>query len=192
MIYVMSDMNLNDNLVAAFEKMSIEDWNNKIITNWNSVVTDDDKVLVFGTLAKGLGKEVKPLIEQLNGMIYMCDYPANKHFKPDRWKRLGVDVVWSTSIEKTLEGGDKVLIPVSQQIVDDPKVWNEMAPPKGFKWDKSKYKYLCLSAKYGLNEVFKKNCLSIEPKYWDYTPIALDDLPQIIENMKTFESMEEN
>ena len=37
--------------------MSVEDWNNRIITNWNSVVTDDDKVLVFGTLAKGLGKE---------------------------------------------------------------------------------------------------------------------------------------
>lgn len=192
MVYIMADMRLNDPFIAAINEVSVEEWNEKIVKNWNSVVTSGDKVLVFGTMALGLGKEVKPIIEKLNGAIYMCDYSANKHFKPDRWKRLGVNVVWDANIEKITECGDKILIPVSQQAVEDKQIWKNMVAPRGFKWDKSKYKYLCLSEKYNMNEVFKENCLSIEPKYWDYTPIALDDLPQIIENMKTFESMEEN
>ena len=42
-------------LSPHLKNMSVEDWNNRIITNWNSV-TDDDKVLGFWHFGKGFGK----------------------------------------------------------------------------------------------------------------------------------------
>ena len=190
MVYIISDTRFNDPLAAALKGEKTEQWNERIIKNWNDTISEDDKVLIFGTFGVGLGKELKPIIERLNGMLYMCDYRANKIFKPDRWKRLGIDVVWCTNIEKKCEGGDTILIPVSQMNMEDPNIVRETAVPKGFIWDRKKYKYLCLSEKYGMEEVFKGDCLNISPKFWDYTPLALDDIPQIIENMKVFESME--
>ena len=50
---------------------------------------------------------------------------------------------------------------------------------------------LCLSEKYGMNEVYKNNCLNINLKYWDYTPLNYDELWDIIDRLKVFEEMED-
>ena len=37
--------------------------------------------------------------------------------------------------------------------------------------DKSEYTYYCLSEKYGMNEVYKNNCLNINLKYFPSIPV---------------------
>ncbi len=48
----------------------VEEMNEKIIENWNSVVSKDDVVFYGGDLSFGKYQETKELVYQLNGKIY--------------------------------------------------------------------------------------------------------------------------
>ena len=76
--YVIADINFNNKLITEKLKMSIEDYNKMLINKWNSIATKDDSIFVFGVFGTGLGKELKPIIEQLNGVIYIVNYVENK------------------------------------------------------------------------------------------------------------------
>lgn len=171
--YVIADINFNNKLIAAKLKMSIEDYNKMLINKWNSITTKDDSIFVFGVFGTGLGKELKPIIEQLNGAIYIVNYVENKIFDRDRWKRLGIHAVWNCNFTYPI-GDDKIFFPAAKKCKDDT------------------CKYRILTEKDGAAEVYKNNQLSIEAKYWDYTPILLKEIPDIILRMKDFEEMEEN
>ena len=56
---------------------------------------------------------------------------------------------------------------------------------------KNKYDYKIVTEKDKQDTVFSNKNLSIEAKYWDYTPILMADLEGIIHNMELFESMED-
>lgn len=50
---------------------SIEEMNQGIVANWNSVVKEDDTVFVLGDLGFCGIEKLRPLMEQLNGTIYL-------------------------------------------------------------------------------------------------------------------------
>ena len=91
--YVIADTKFNDNITAARLKISLEAYNQMLIERWNSIITKEDSVFVFGVFGVGLGKELKPIIEQLNGIIYIVNYKENKIFDRNRWKRLGIHAI---------------------------------------------------------------------------------------------------
>ena len=171
--YIIADTKFNHPLAAKDAGKTIEEYNQMLINNWNSVVKEDDLIFVFGIFGVGKGAELKPIIQELNGKIYMMSHPDNKYLKPDRWKRLGIDIVLNVNLLRTDRENQSILIPVSEN------------------YDKSKYTYYCLSEKYGMNEVYKNNCLNINLKYWDYTPLNYDELWDIIDRLKVFEEMED-
>lgn len=171
--YVIADTKFNHKHAAAQLKMSIEDYNKMLVDKWNSAITKDDSVFVFGVFGVGLGKELKPIIEQLNGLVYIVNYHDNKIFDRDRWKRLGVHAVWTCNFTYPIEE-DKIFFPATKDSNDDT------------------CRYKVLTERDGAAEVYKNNELSIEAKYWDYTPILLKEVPNIILRMKDFEEMEEN
>lgn len=77
MIFFTSDLHFNHNREFIYKSRgfeNIEDMNNKIVENWNNIVTNDDTVYVLGDLmlggANGLDKGIG-LVSQLNGEIHI-------------------------------------------------------------------------------------------------------------------------
>ena len=167
--YIISDIRFNDFDTAKKDFTLIEDYNDFRINKWNSVVNDDDTVLIFGKFGDG---DMKSIINKLNGTIIIADSDDNQNYSINEWKNMGVKYVLKRNAFHTY-GDNKTayLTPVKLDDNDDSIIFT--------------------TEKDNLGQVFKGNRLSIEAKYWDYTPIKLDELGDIIERMKEYADMEE-
>ena len=79
-IYIISDISFN-NVNNAGNEASLERYNTALINKWNSIVSDDDKVLVFGNFARGTGSTIRGIINQLKGKIYIVQHSYNNFFE---------------------------------------------------------------------------------------------------------------
>lgn len=77
-IFVTSDTHFNHKNMALIDGKfgensrgfeSVAAMNNKIVENWNNIVTDDDIVYHLGDVAFGAMSDLPPIVEQLNGHI---------------------------------------------------------------------------------------------------------------------------
>ena len=167
--YIISDIRFNDFDAAKANFTLIEDYNDFRINKWNSVVNDDDTVLIFGKFGGG---DMKSIINKLNGTIIIADSDDNQNYSINEWKNMGVKYVLKRNAFHTY--GD-----------------NKTAYFTPIKLDDNDDSIIFTTEKDNLGQVFKGNRLSIEAKYWDYTPIKLDELGDIIERMKEYADMEE-
>lgn len=152
--------------------------NEEIIERWNKTVNEDDSVFILGSFGGNTRTENRQVLERLNGKKYMCNYHNNRRFTKDEWRNWGIYVVWDINLRRTLkdtsyyfsmngDGSNVTSFFKSNQTIYS-IVWNNQ------------------------EEVFKNKTLSIDAKYWDYTPILLDEIPNIISRMEEFENMEDN
>lgn len=167
--YIISDIRFNDFDTAKKDFTLIEDYNDFRINKWNSVVNKDDTVLIFGKFGGG---DMKSIINKLNGTIIIADSDDNQNYSINEWKNMGVKYVLKRNAFHTY--GD-----------------NKTAYFTPVKLDDDDDSIIFTTEKDNLGQVFKGNRLSIEAKYWDYTPIKLDELGDIIERMKEYADMEE-
>lgn len=167
--YIISDIRFNDFDAAKTNFTLIEDYNDFRINKWNSVVNEDDTVLIFGKFGGG---DMKSIINKLNGTIIIADSDDNQNYSINEWKNMGVKYVLKRNAFHTY--GD-----------------NKTAYFTPVKLDDDDDSIIFTTEKDNLGQVFKGNRLSIEAKYWDYTPIKLDELGDIIERMKEYADMEE-
>lgn len=167
--YIISDIRFNDFDAAKKDFTLIEDYNDFRINKWNSVVNEDDTVLIFGKFGGG---DMKSIINKLNGTIIIADSDDNQNYSINEWKNMGVKYVLKRNAFHTY--GD-----------------NKTAYFTPVKLDDDDDSIIFTTEKDNLGQVFKGNRLSIEAKYWDYTPIKLDELGDIIERMKEYADMEE-
>lgn len=167
--YIISDIRFNDFDAAKANFTLIEDYNDFRINKWNSVVNEDDTVLIFGKFGGG---DMKSIINKLNGTIIIADSDDNQNYSINEWKDMGVKYVLKRNAFHTY--GD-----------------NKTAYFTPVKLDDNDDSIIFTTEKDNLGQVFKGNRLSIEAKYWDYTPIKLDELGDIIERMKEYADMEE-
>ena len=167
--YIISDIRFNDFDAAKANFTLIEDYNDFRINKWNSVVNEDDTVLIFGKFGGG---DMKSIINKLNGTIIIADSDDNQNYSINEWKNMGVKYVLKRNAFHTY--GD-----------------NKTAYFTPVKLDDDDDSIIFTTEKDNLGQVFKGNRLSIEAKYWDYTPIKLDELGDIIERMKEYADMEE-
>lgn len=90
MKYYISDLHLEDQNV--FEKCwkyryfkDLDDYAEKIIKNWNSVVTDMDEIYVLGDIAEGHFEKVISILKQLKGQKHLIvgnhDIPLRELFE---------------------------------------------------------------------------------------------------------------
>lgn len=74
MIYYTADLHLGNNNIIQHENRpyaTVEEMDAGLIANWNSIVTNDDKVYVLGDFCfKGATKAIEYL-EQLNGHVHL-------------------------------------------------------------------------------------------------------------------------
>lgn len=165
--YVIGDIKFNDFDAAKADFTLIEDYNEFRIKKWNSVVNDNDTVLVFGKFGGG---DMKSIINKLNGTIIIADSDDNQNYSINEWKDIGVKYVLRRNAFYNY-GEDKVAYFSPNGVNDDSIVFTVERD--------------------NLGQVFKGNKMSIEAKYWDYTPIKLEDLGEIIERMKEYADMED-
>ena len=84
-IFVTSDLHFGHNrefLWGPRGFRSIEEHDEAIIANWNSVVAEDDYVYVLGDLMLGDNKHGKACVERFNGHIYLI---RGNHDTNERW-----------------------------------------------------------------------------------------------------------
>ena len=74
--YIISDIRFNDFDAAKKDFTLIEDYNDFRINKWNSVVNEDDTVLIFGKFGGG---DMKSIINKLNGTIIIADLDDNQN-----------------------------------------------------------------------------------------------------------------
>lgn len=170
-IYIISDISFN-NVNNAGSEASLERYNTALINKWNSIVSDDDKVLVFGNFARGTGSTIRGIINQLKGKIYIVQHSYNNFFEKSRWHKYGIDKVWNCSCTYTFKDNEghshRVYFPLEEKLKN----------PKS-------HEYICVRENY-MDTVIQDNILNIGAKFWDYGPIKLEELPKIFERLKDF------
>lgn len=171
-IYVIANLDFGSYAVSIKEQ--IRHFNNKIIENWNQVITEEDRIYIFGRFGGNNRKETREVLEKLKGNIYICSYIDNKRFTKDEWYSWNIYRVWDVNFSNIIEG--------KRIIFSSLKNYNNIANKEdyGAIWNREE------------DTVYKNNQLSIEAKYWDYTPILLDELFNIIDRLKELESMEDD
>lgn len=93
-IYVTSDTHFNHNkdfIYAARGFSSVEEMNDTIIKNWNSVVTDEDTVYMLGDVVMGENlEEGLKLVTQLKGKKFLAFGNHDTEARIEAFKRNGI------------------------------------------------------------------------------------------------------
>lgn len=168
--YIISDIKIGDEKAAQEANKTVEFYNNMLIEKWNSVVKEDDCVYILGEVGTGYRSELRRVLKEMNGHKYIVQYKKNKDIKREEWKYLGIEYCWNTN----LKWGEKVYAPVRAN----------------YPYDHGEYWLVCSDS--GLDVVYKDKKMSIEAKYWDYTPLLCSEIPNIIDRLKVFDNLEEN
>ena len=96
-IYLTSDVHFNHLNILTYEAKTrpfanVDEMNEKIIENWNNVVTAEDTVYVLGDLGMGTLDKLPALVKRLNGKIILV---RGNHDTPKRialYQSLGIEV----------------------------------------------------------------------------------------------------
>lgn len=97
MIYFTSDCHFNHKNILAYEPESrpfatIEEMNEVIIANWNSVVTAEDEVWVLGDFFMGQLTAIEPILDRLNGKIHLVRGNHDQKNRMKIYKARGIDI----------------------------------------------------------------------------------------------------
>lgn len=171
-IYVISDFIFSNKTEAEELGMTIDKYNKMIIDKWNSCVQEKDLVYIFGKFGGDIRKETREIISKLKGKLYIVNSSDNNRFTIDEWKSWGINMVWDSSFYFNTKNMTIYFLNSKKKGVVGKDIYN------------------AVTYRENLDMIYKNKKISIEAKYWDYTPILLDELPEIILRLKDFEEME--
>ena len=97
MIYCTSDCHFNHKNILSYEPQSrpfatIEEMNETIISNWNSVVTAEDEVWVLGDFFMGQLTAIDPILDRLNGKIHLVRGNHDQKNRIKIYEAHGIDI----------------------------------------------------------------------------------------------------
>ena len=97
MIYFTSDCHFNHKNILAYEPESrpfatIEEMNEAIIANWNSVVAAEDEVWVLGDFFMGQLTAIEPILDRLNGKIHLVRGNHDQKNRMKIYEARGIDI----------------------------------------------------------------------------------------------------
>ena len=96
MIYFTSDLHFNHGNILAYEPITrpfatIDEMNEALITNWNSVVKPEDTAYVLGDFAMGPASDVRGLVSRLNGTIKLVRGNHDTPAKLKIYQEMGIE-----------------------------------------------------------------------------------------------------
>lgn len=162
--FVIADMHFGHKQIIEYENRpfaSVEDMNQTIITNWNNVVSTQDKVFVLGDVSFLKKEETKSIIEKLNGYKILVMGSHDKGQNCQWWLDVG------------FQEASEYPILVNEFIVmshEPPSYYNSATP------------YFYLYGHVHSSEMYKTvtkktACVSVER--WDYTPVTIDRIKEL-------------
>ena len=97
MIYFTSDLHFNHGNILAYEPITrpfatIDEMNETLIANWNSVVKPEDTVYVLGDFAMGPAADVHGLVSRLNGTIKLVRGNHDTPAKLKIYQEMGIEI----------------------------------------------------------------------------------------------------
>ena len=95
MIYLTSDSHFSHRNILKYCNRpfsSIEEMNEAIINNWNSVVTTRDIVYHLGDFGFGNASQLRPILERLNGRIHLVPGSHDTELLKDPNSRLWLNI----------------------------------------------------------------------------------------------------
>lgn len=158
--------------------VSKEQYNERVIKNWNETVGFNDLVLLMGEISRGSFEETQELFSQLKGKKKIIDYKTG-NFSEQEWLKIGCNSVTCVNgaIAGTINNEESIVLFIAsprgiESIVKD----NYAAAPCSTIPSKKRYEDRILN-------------LSIEQ--WGYYPIEYRSVPKMIDNQILFEKMED-
>lgn len=169
---------------------TVEEMNEGLIANWNSVVGQDDHVIVAGDVAMGKIAESLPLVSRLNGTKTLVVGNHDRCFKEPgasdtkrvAWEDKYREVGFSTIVHGTMEtiiNGQVVEInhfPYYGDHTGDER-YAEMRPPDNGS--------VLLHGHLHIKDKLwgeKNNMIHIGVDAWDYRPVSFDEIAELIES----------
>ena len=113
--WIISDTHFNHKKIQEYCDRP-DGWQNLIIQNWNSVVKPDDVVIHLGDFSFGPKDIVKPIVDKLNGTIFMVKGNHDRHGK-GWYEDVGIYVVAPFMVH--LNESDDVLYFTHRRIKED-------------------------------------------------------------------------
>lgn len=174
-VYVCADANFFSVAAAKKLQQTVEQYNQKIIDNWNSIVSNDDYVVLLGNIGGGNYEEMKYIMENLNGTKLILDHDVrrgNTRLGRDQWLKLGVQPYrFHSTVEGQIKG-------VNQKIYL--LCWNDPLCRK---------EHYCAapSSTIESEELLSGNTLNISIEKWNYSPIPYNSIPKLMNNAIVFE-----
>lgn len=91
-VFVCADLHFSHKNIIKYEDRPFADadeMNEKLIENWNSVVTKNDLVIVLGDVAFTNKTKTKELVSRLNGQKYLVMGNHDRHRSIEFWRDAG-------------------------------------------------------------------------------------------------------
>lgn len=95
-IWLTSDCHFNHQNIVKFEPISrpytVEEMNEVIINNWNSVVKPEDTIYVLGDFFMGQLTGIEPILSRLNGKIILIRGNHDTKNRLEFYKQKGIEI----------------------------------------------------------------------------------------------------
>lgn len=167
----------DDNQRKKLGFSSFEEMNAHIIENWNFGIKPDDQVIIMGQVGRGSKNQMKELFNKLNGEITVLSKHLNDIFTKDEWQEIGIAHFWSVAM--------------FNEIDKDHTIIYQIRPIINIKTYEKEYSLVVVDSENPIDGMIDGILFSVDAAKWDYTPIETNELLNIYENMKLFNSMED-
>lgn len=168
--FICGDPYFCDASAAQRNGMKLKEYQNKLIKNINDKVDEKDFIIFTGELGFEKEEDIEPIMKQIKGKI-------------------------SFLTEKKINNYNTYLI----DLCSSGKTVNEQEIPvvyfsckKNFKKCINNNSNVYIAAPESISEqtdMFKNRILNISINKWNFEPICMDDIPQIIDNYELFATM---
>ena len=164
--FIIADLCFNSAAAAKESNTSLEDFNQKIISNWNAAVEEDDQVFVLGKFIMGTISQIRDLVAKLNGNIILCSAQDAKERLPvNIWEMLGIKV-YENNITYFNKNGTTYYYSNNN---------------KDFDCKNSKIKLTTEEVETPFYLKDGDRCFSLNAKIWDWNPVNLENIIQMVE-----------
>lgn len=165
MTYILADARFFDE-AAAQQFKSVEQYNQMIIDNCNSVVTNEDTLLLMGIISKGDELQTQGVINFLNGKKIIPDF-SEKNFSKKFWNSINISTYTINGfINGTIKNKNSTvnILSTSKDLIKNLSIGYCAAPYS-----------LCTN-----KQLYHNRILNLSTDQFDYYPVDYEQIPSII------------
>lgn len=176
--YIISDLNLfNEENMKGMGYTNFDAMNIEVVQNWNAVINPEDIVIVLGNVGNGDVNQLSSVIKKLNGILVLLSDESKTRFTSIEWNLIGFFHAWSSPVYKSLNGTMICYTPL--KIYDIDKF-------------KSSFDIIVVDHNNPIEGIVHDILFSADALKWKYSPLDIDCIPSIFEDMKEFESLKDS